>query len=129
MDESTEAYVALAKRLLAIALFALAVMIIVAAIDYRLKRDIVREADAWREQIRGVPPEQQPQHWRQPQPEQQRRAPARPAVPDPNYVQRPVDPLANGAAAAAGDDDRPPIPIVSPGNETARPPHRGAVNG
>lgn len=127
MDEATEAYVALAKRLLIIALLALAAFVIVAAIDYRLKRDIVREADRWREEIRSVPAEQRPQHWHQP--EQPRQQHARPAVPDPNYVQRPVDPVANGAAGPPGDDDRPPVPIVSPGNETARPPHRGAVNG
>jgi hypothetical protein len=124
-DEAAQAYMALAKRLLIVALLALAAFVIVAAIDYRLKRDIVREADAWREQIRAVPAEQRPEHWRQPQPQR----PAGPAVPDPNYVSRPVDSLANGAAGPTLDPDRPAVPIVSPGNEKARPPHRGGVNG
>lgn len=107
------------RLMLTLVIIAVIAAAVILVIDYRLKAQIVAEANKLRAAGHGT--QQQPGA---------RREQAAPRHPVPTVQPRvhPVDGVGDAAGSPEDGDLHEAAPIVRPGDESARPPRRGGVN-
>jgi hypothetical protein len=106
-----------ARLLVTIAVLAVVAAAVILVVDFRLKREVMGEAEKFRQEVRGG--------------RQQGRQSGRAARDDgvSSAVSRPdrVADVGADPGAPAEPDTHEPAPIVRPGDDSARPPHRGSL--